>query len=226
MERGNHTLEVCGQKEAVAANDIVALNPGRINSAPPSEVGYAYRGIYPSVDMVVEAASEVYKKAVEPDFSAPILHDEGYSRQLSGLIDRIERRDDPLASEFELNEWLVRMIARHSTPFTTLTAPGAEDRAFEQARDYINDRFETPITLKEISAAAGLSPFQLGRVFHRKIGIAPHAYCINVRVNRAKQLLRAGQSIGEVAVNTGFTDQSHLTRWFKRLTGVTPGRFI
>jgi AraC-like DNA-binding protein len=70
-----------------------------------------------------------------------------------------------------------------------------------------------------------LSPFHLLRVFRAAVGLPPHAYQIQLRVARAKELLRAGMPIAAVAVEVGFVDQSHLTRHFKRLVGVPPGRY-
>jgi AraC-like DNA-binding protein len=57
------------------------------------------------------------------------------------------------------------------------------------------------------------------------MGLAPHAYFEQVRVNRARRLLRAGASIADVAMDLGFSDQSHLNRHFKKLTGITPGTY-
>jgi hypothetical protein len=70
-----------------------------------------------------------------------------------------------------------------------------------------------------------LVPFRMVRTFTRQIGLPPHAYLNQVRVNRAKQLLANGEPIALVAYETGFADQSHLTRHFKRLFGLTPGQY-
>jgi AraC-like DNA-binding protein len=63
------------------------------------------------------------------------------------------------------------------------------------------------------------------RLFGDATGIPPHAYLRQVRVKRAKALLARGDSIANVAQATGFNDQSHLNRWFKRLLGITPGQY-
>ena len=76
-----------------------------------------------------------------------------------------------------------------------------------------------------VSRVADLSPFHLHRVFRRATGLPPHSYLLMIRVNQARELLRRGLSPAEVALHTGFFDQSHLTRHFHRLVGVTPARF-
>ena len=72
---------------------------------------------------------------------------------------------------------------------------------------------------------AGLPRHHLIRAFRRETGLTPHAYLIDVRVRRARERLRRGESLGEVAAATGFCDQPHLTRAFKARLGVTPGAF-
>ena len=79
--------------------------------------------------------------------------------------------------------------------------------------------------LEVLSHLTHLSRYHLVRVFSKSVGPPPHAYLRQVRVDRAKALLAAGCPVAEAAVATGFTDQSHLHRWFKRLWGVTPGGY-
>jgi AraC-like DNA-binding protein len=64
------------------------------------------------------------------------------------------------------------------------------------------------------------------RTFRRDVGLSPHAYLTQIRVEAAKKLLSEGASIVDVASDIGFTDQSHFTRHFKRITGVTPGQYL
>jgi AraC family transcriptional regulator len=82
--------------------------------------------------------------------------------------------------------------------------------------------------LNDIAQAVNLSPFHLARLFKNSVGVSPHQYLIQVRVNSARSLLSAGsgeRSLAEVASAVGFADQSHLTRHFKRVVGVTPSQF-
>ena len=80
---------------------------------------------------------------------------------------------------------------------------------------------------KLMAAVARLSPYHFARQFKAATGLPPHQYVIARRVERAKQLLQAGtgHSITEVAARARFSDQSQFSRHFKRLVGVSPGRF-
>lgn len=98
-------------------------------------------------------------------------------------------------------------------------------RAVSRALSFIRQNQASDISLSDIAAAAHLSPFHLTRLFKRALGVAPYQYLIQMRVNSARALITAGgggYSLAEIATSVGFADQSHLTRHFKKLLGVTP----
>lgn len=93
--------------------------------------------------------------------------------------------------------------------------------------DFMHAHLEQDISLSALAHAANVSAPHLVRLFRRSTGFAPHQYLIHLRIQRAKELLiRGGLSISEVAAQTGFADQSHLTRHFKRIVGCTPRSFL
>lgn len=77
----------------------------------------------------------------------------------------------------------------------------------------------------EIAASFGRSREGFSRMVRRELGVAPHAFRLLARLNLARQLLRAGEPIAAVAADAGFSDQSHLTRLFRRTFGTTPGAY-
>jgi AraC-like DNA-binding protein len=82
-----------------------------------------------------------------------------------------------------------------------------------------------PEPVSQAAERAGMSREGFSRMFARHHGMPPHAFWLMARLNHARELLRAGEGIASVAVEAGFTDQSHLGRWFRRAFGVTPGRY-
>jgi AraC family transcriptional regulator len=103
-----------------------------------------------------------------------------------------------------------------------------QPRAVSDALSFIHANYARELSLADLAEAVHLSPFHLTRVFKQSLGVSPHQYLIQVRVNSARGLLSAGsgqRSLAEVATAVGFADQSHFTRHFKRATGTTPGQF-
>ncbi|MBC8007305.1 MAG: helix-turn-helix transcriptional regulator [Prolixibacteraceae bacterium] len=98
-------------------------------------------------------------------------------------------------------------------------------RSVIRAMKYIHENYAGDVSLADIAGAANLSSYHLTRVFKKAMGTSPHQYLVQVRVNSARSLLTAGagdRSLAEIASAVGFSDQSHLTRHFKRMLGITP----
>jgi AraC-like DNA-binding protein len=95
--------------------------------------------------------------------------------------------------------------------------------AIRRVADYLRECYAENRSLKELADMAGLGVSHFCAVFHSEYGLPPHQFRLQVRIERAKQLLFAGLSIADVALQTGFSQQSHFGRHFKRLVGVSPG---
>jgi AraC family transcriptional regulator len=134
-----------------------------------------------------------------------------------------------LAAESLANVLAVHLIRHVSAPRQPARA---RDGALPQARlravvEYIEEHLDACPTLQQMAAVARLSPCHFARQFKAATGLPPHQYVIARRVERAKQFLQGDgdYSLAGVAAHAGFSDQSHFTRHFKRLVGVTPGQF-
>jgi len=90
---------------------------------------------------------------------------------------------------------------------------------------YVQTHMSKRITVEDLAKICKLDIFQLIRVFHREYTTTPYAFVLHSRIERAKELLMTGVTIANAAIDTGFSDQSHLTRHFKRLEGTTPKAF-
>jgi len=93
--------------------------------------------------------------------------------------------------------------------------------------EYINAHLHEELKLTEIAAIAQISPYHFLRLFKQSMGVTPHQYILQSRIEQAKYLLQSSDlSIADIALRVGFCDQSHLTRCFKRILGLTPKQFL
>ena len=94
-----------------------------------------------------------------------------------------------------------------------------------QIMRYMEDNYMSSISIEELSKVVNLSPFHFTRLFKQEAGMSPHAYITQLRVNRAQDLILRGESLLGIAYELGFADQSHFSRTFLKLTGVSPVKF-
>jgi AraC family transcriptional regulator len=98
---------------------------------------------------------------------------------------------------------------------------------WQQVVEYIHEHLGHSLSIAELAAVAGMSPYHFTRSFKQTIGLSPHQYVLRTRIEKAKTLLLQGEEpLSALAARLGFSDQSHFTRSFKRFAGVTPQVFI
>ena len=92
--------------------------------------------------------------------------------------------------------------------------------------DYIEQHLGEDLSLEALAAEVSLSPLYLVRAFRTAVGQSPHQYVVTRRVEQARRLLTTTTlPIAEISLATGFSSQSHLTNWFRRLVGVSPAAY-
>jgi AraC-like DNA-binding protein len=159
-------------------------------------------------------------------FPEPVLSDPKLARDFLRMHTALETATTRLERDEQLAEWLRAVIARSSAVRPTRSPLGPrDDRALRLACDYLGDRPERNVSLDELAAAVGIGKFRLIRLFRERTGLPPHALQVAHRVRNARRLLEAGETIAATAAATGFADQSHMHRHFRRSLGVTPGQY-
>jgi AraC-like DNA-binding protein len=228
VESGATRLRTRGGQWIARAGAILAFSPGEVHSAEPLDrSGYTYRMVYPSTAFM--RAIGVDTEAVDrgaPLFRAPVIDDGAVGTTLLEAHGPLMSGVAPSGAEARLVSGLLALVDRHGS-----RGPGVACRADDLAlaaavRGYLHERYHQPVRLSALAGACGVSPFHLIRVFRRVVGVPPHAYLVQVRVNRAQALLGQGSSVAAVAYSCGFSDQSHLTRTFRRAVGVPPGQYV
>ena len=120
---------------------------------------------------------------------------------------------------------LLAHLAGRLTRTEPVLRGGLSPAALRRVRERVEAGLEEALTIEDLAAAAGLSPFHFARMFKRATGESPHAYVLRRRIERARALLEGDLPIAEVALACGFGSQSHLTARFRAATGLTPGRY-
>ncbi|XPV76633.1 MAG: helix-turn-helix domain-containing protein [Desulfovibrio sp.] len=241
IEQGAMAFRYRGQNLVAAKGNINLVVPGEAHdgmaysdgvSSGTTGPGWRYRMFYLPPEVLKRAAREV-KGGVASDklpyFAKGVLEDAPLAEAICSSHAAMTCAESSLLEkETRLLRTLVNWIARHADAKVTLPRVGDEHRAVRLAREYIHGNLTENIPLDTLARIGGLSPFHFVRVFENALCITPHAYMLQARINYAKNLLKTSSRqtrIADIAADCGFSDQSHLTRQFRRQIGVTPGHY-
>ncbi len=227
IERGYYEFAFEGTRQQIHQGEVVLINPGEIHSGYAlDDTGWQYRTFYPGATMMRQLAQEMTGKDWQMlSLRSPLVRDAQLAQQLTTLHQAMEHSKTRLLKDTLLREAMSLLISKYATNQARNLLQTPDNRAVAIAQDYIQTYYADDMSLDDIARQAGLSPYHLSRIFKESLGLPPHKYLIQIRVQRAKHLLMSGISIGDVALQVGFADQSHLTKWFKRIVGVPPGQF-
>lgn len=218
------------------ARDVITVNPGEVHDGSPlDERGRAWRMLYFEPSLVYRLLAECANQpSREVELTQPVLNDARLSACFAQLFTAsVDQHDagcepDNLACE----EALLALFAHVGRCYATVPAQRSHDiehqalaGSIARAKSRIDDDPASPSTLADLAAEAGLSRFQLLRSFAHQVGLPPHAYRMQRRVSLARALIAGGATLADSAVTAGFSDQSHMTRAFVRLLGVTPAGY-
>ncbi len=209
--------------------------PGRLTVLPP---GLWHRPAAPPRNPIEARLLLVYVPVAElrdmgrritgrevADLARPVVLDRGASLNLQALYRDLRAGSAMLERDERLAAVLAALTATNHEPRRELRSGSARAHAVARARGFLHEHALDEVRLERLAREAGISPFHLARSFTEQMGVAPHAYQLHLRVGRAKGLLAEGAAPAEAAARTGFYDQSHLGRHFKRLVGMTPGAY-
>ena len=200
---------------------VITVNPGEVHDGLPiGEAGRRWTMLYFDPEALQEIVQGLDRTNAAFEFHHPVVNDRDLSRRFARLHGAmIGGRENALAAEemaLLLVDWLVPSKEGGA-------ARGASD--VEQARGRIDDAPAETFTLVELADLCGLSRFQFLRSFARATGLTPHAYLVQRRVDLARRLVANGTPLAEAAAESGFFDQSHMTRHFTRVLGISPGAY-
>jgi AraC family transcriptional regulator len=131
--------------------------------------------------------------------------------------------DGPLFWNDMASTFIEGLLVRHTSKFKGPVLGRLDEQVLGRIRDYVFAHTDERIEAGALAKIAGRSPFHFTRVFARSVGMTPYRYVVHLRLQRALELMRDGRhGLAEIAAATGFADQSHLSRWVRRVHGVSP----
>ncbi|MFD0279492.1 AraC family transcriptional regulator [Kitasatospora sp. NPDC127111] len=218
---GSEVIDYRGGRLHVGLGEIVVLEPGEVHTGGPGTTeGYAYRALYVPPPLLAEATE------APSHFAAPVVDDPALAAALRTAHTELSASPaDALEAESRLS-WLLGALAhRHGSARPVRDRVSGAGQIARAVRDRLADELLAPPALTDLAADFGLSRYQLLRAFRDTMGLPPYAWLAQHRVARARVLLEHGLRPAEVAGLVGFADQAHLTRWFRRVLGVTPAAY-
>jgi AraC-like DNA-binding protein len=224
-ERGGAIIKSRGRMEAAHPSALFVFNPAEPQSAwMGRSPRWRYRAFYLTRSAIADLARGLGVKTV-PHFTSNLFNDADLIEDFLSLHRTLDGGHD----QFQANQLMIgtfgRLFERHGSGGGRIDA-APEDRVIcQRVTDLMHARYAEPLRLEELAAAACVTIFQLIGLFKRTVGLTPHLYLTQVRLNTACHHLRRGMPIADVAAATGFYDQSALTNNFRRSYGITPLQF-
>jgi AraC-like DNA-binding protein len=212
-----------GSYEYVHETDLVVFQPGERHSGHLLGAAgkLARQFIYFEPKLLCSVISDL-AGSDRPAPYFPQLLASDHARAFQNLFKSLTTDVPKLERQSKLLAFLISLIEEHADVPPLRRRLGRERTPVERARRHLDEHFSAPVSLDELATVARLNKDYLLEVFRRDLGVSPHVYQTHLRLERAKTLLAQGKPVAQVALEVGFTDQSHLTKRFRQHLGL-PG---
>ena len=227
VEQGISSFFYRDTVKSIREGDISLINPGEVHACNPSPNSVlVYRMFYVNTELIQEITFDISGKHQGlPYFREAIVQDSQLYHSLIKLYTTLSESESKLEKDSLIHEVLSQLILRYSDQQEHIELPEKPFKAIQRAHEYLMEHLSQNTPLYTLSSVAGLSAYHLLRVFRDHFGLPPHAFQIQQRINLAQKMLADGVPIVQVALEVGFSDQSHFTKKFKSLVGATPRQY-
>ena len=218
-----------GERHQIPVGRLSVVHAGEVHA--PSDrpfldepAHFAMANIHPKWFEAV--TSEVLQGGSAQPFFSTVLPQDAFLNRLFLQLSAVADQGSQLERDVALWDFLSCLIGRYAQERSEHRTLKSSRKAVLLACEYLRDRYAEEISLEELAAIAGLSRFYFCRLFRQEIGVSVSLYQMQLKLAEAKRLLASGLSIAESAIATGFYDQSHFGKHFKRHIGTTPAKYV
>jgi AraC-like DNA-binding protein len=221
-ESGAQAFTCRGGAHTSASGMVMAFNPDDPHDGHAADgLGFTYRMVHIGPDLVRDVLSDREgRPAGLPLFADPVIDDPLVARRVRALHGALLGGAPALRRDELLGAAVACLTRRAARP-----EPRADSAVAALARGVLHDTYLEDVSADDLAAATGRTRYAVYRAFRSAYGMAPSDYQRQLRLRAARRLIASGAPLSEVAARTGFADQSHLTRWFARYYGITPGDY-
>ena len=210
----------------VSTGTVVLMNPGDVHACNPiDDQPWSYLMLYVDTAWLTDLQHQLgfSNDLAFRRFAVTHVADRELFDGLKDLYEvLVDQQQDVLRKHSAAVEFFTEVQLRLNPIDQPLREPNFK---LERAADFIRDRCTHMLKLEDICEAAQLSPSYLIRAFKQHYGMTPHAFLVNRRIQFARDQLRNGKLIADVALEAGFADQAHFQRAFKQHLAATPGQY-
>lgn len=228
IEQGAQRFYRTGGHHIAPKDTIILVNADQVHSGHSAhEGGWQYKAMYPLPEQFENITNELgLPNYGAPYFMQPVVNDPELAGQLRLVFNTLEHSTNPLLRETLVYGTLVKLIAKHAKSHLSQTSIATPQKQLSLVKEFLDDFPQADVSLEDLAKLSGISPYHMVRSFQKAYGLPPHAYQIQARLRLARTLLKQGHSISDAAQQSGFHDQSHFHRHFKRAMGYTPGQYL
>lgn len=224
---GGENFKVLGTSSVLQPGSISIIEPGIVHSNHPTAKSKRHlRSLYLEQDFFLHLEELITGTSTQKyNFPTKVINNKGYWQSALALHEAIITGQNRLFIEELCVALFTQIGGLHFDSPSNCHATGKHDLRINTIIDYMRAHLGTEISLNTLAEIASCTSFHVIRLFKETVGMSPHAYLIQLRLERARELIDTGNTIVDAAINSGFSDQSHLTRRFKKRFGITPGKY-
>jgi AraC-like DNA-binding protein len=220
---GVQSFDYRGARADSRCGNAMILHPDEVHDGRAgAEQGFRYRMIYIEPRLIADALGG--RTSTLPFVRSAISTDPRLLRALHAAFADLSRPFEPLERDKIITAIADALLALDSSLLARSASP-TSIRVIDHARAFLDENFTRAVVSEELEAITGLDRYALARHFRLRLGTSPYRYLTMRRLDRVKSAIMSGHALADAAFLSGFADQSHMTRQFKRAFGLTPGHW-